>query len=91
MISKEQVEKIEKIKKEISVLKKDSLALEKQRDNLSKFKRIDGIGGITLFQNRVVGSGRTLSLDSEISAKVETSGQVSYSVESSGGGSPYPN
>ena len=29
MISKEQVEKIEKIKKEISVLKKDSLALEK--------------------------------------------------------------
>ena len=87
MISKEQVEKIEKIKKEISVLKKDSLALEKQRDNLSKFKRIDGIGGITLFQNRVVGSGRTLSLDSEISAKVETSGQVSYSVESSGGGS----
>lgn len=87
MISKEQVEKIEKIKKEISVLKKDSLALEKQRDDLSKFKRIDGIGGITLFQNRVVGSGRTLSLDSEISAKVETSGQVSYSVESSGGGS----
>lgn len=87
MISKEQVEKIEKIKKEISVLKKDSLALEKQRDALSKFKRIDGIGGITLFQNRVVGSGRTLSLDSEISAKVETSGQVSYSVESSGGGS----
>lgn len=87
MISKEQVEKIEKIKKEISVLKKDRLALEKQRDDLSKFKRIDGIGGITLFQNRVVGSGRTLSLDSEISAKVETSGQVSYSVESSGGGS----
>ena len=87
MINKEQVEKIEKIKKEISVLKKDSLALEKQRDDLSKFKRIDGIGGITLFQNRVVGSGRTLSLDSEISAKVETSGQVSYSVESSGGGS----
>ena len=87
MISKEQVEKIEKIKKEISVLKKDSLALEKQRDDLSKFKRIDGIGGITLFQNRVVGSGRTLSLDSEISAKVEASGQVSYSVESSGGGS----
>lgn len=87
MISKEQVEKIEKIKKEISVLKKDSLALEKQRDDLSKFKRIDGIDGITLFQNRVVGSGRTLSLDSEISAKVETSGQVSYSVESSGGGS----
>ena len=87
MISKEQVEKIEKIKKEISVLKKDSLALEKQRNDLSKFKRIDGIGGITLFQNRVVGSGRTLSLDSEISAKVETSGQVSYSVESSGGGS----
>ena len=87
MISKEQVEKIEKIKKEINVLKKDNLALEKQRNDLSKFKRIDGIGGITLFQNRVVGSGRTLSLDSEISAKVETSGQVSYSVESSGGGS----
>ena len=90
MISKEQVEKIEKIKKEISALKKDNLALEKQRNDLSKFKRIDGIGGITLFQNRVVGSGRTLSLDSEISAKVETSGQVSYSVESSGGGSRPP-
>ena len=38
MISKEQVEKIEKIKKEISDLKKDSLALEKQR-NASTFKK----------------------------------------------------
>lgn len=87
MINKEQAEEYENIKREINILKKDNLALEKQRSNLSRLKKIDGIGGVTLYQDRIIGQGRTLMLDSEISAKVETGGQVSYSVETSGGGS----
>src|SRR5574344_2221740 len=87
MISKTQAKNIEEIQKEMSGLKKNKSELEEQRDGLSKAGLLGYLSGITLYKDRVVGQGRTIKLDSHVKASVETGGQISYSTETSGGGS----
>lgn len=87
MLDAKSAQKAEALLAEIRDLKTKTSPLEKTKQNLVELGQIDSIAGLVLYRDRVVGQGRTIKLDSSVTARVESGGSLSYSTEVSGGGS----
>ena len=88
MVSRDLLDKITQLEAEISKIenRNKSLYAMKQKE-LNNLGLISTCHGIYLYQDRIIGDGRTIMLDSNVQAAVESNGQISYTTEVKGGGS----
>jgi len=88
MLTEEKATKIAALQKEVAALEKDSkVEYEAKLEELEEYGYLTSFCGVHLYQDRIVGDKRTIMLDSNVQAAVESNGEISYTTEVKGGGS----
>ena len=87
MLTEEKATKIAALQEEIASLEKNSkVEYEAKQKELAEYGYLTSFCGVHLYRDRIVGDNRTVMLDSNVQAAVESNGEISYTTEVKGGG-----
>lgn len=88
MVSKDLLKKITELEAEIVKIESRNKSLySAKQSELNHLGLISTCHGIYLYEDRIIGDGRTIMLDSNVQAAIESESQISYTTEVKGGGS----